>query len=63
MAAEKKIIVTYRHKGPQEFTLPTTEMTTWLFDDLGEAIGQMLGILSGEDTSDIVSLEMKVEGE
>jgi len=64
MAGTGKIKVSFRQQAPQYLKNGRSfYKSEWLFDDIEEAIGQMMGILSSENTDDILSLEMTVEGE
>lgn len=62
MSNTKKIKVEFTYLTPSAIppikgTRPY-EKKIWMFDDMQDAIGQMMGILSSEDTIDIVSLQL-----
>ena len=66
MAGTGKIKVSFRqqppeHRSSESFYYKSFYMNEWVFDDIEEAIGQMMGILSSEKPDHILSLEMALD--
>ena len=62
MSSIKKIKVEFLYLDPSAIPpikgTPAYKRKIWMFDDMQDAIGQMMGILSSENTDDILSLQL-----